>query len=227
MATLLITILPSLLIVTFFVKSDRFPEPTKQIVKIFFYGILICFPAYLLNTALIGVYANTEIYDGLVSSFLSAAPIEEVLKFTVLYSLVYKMKDFNEPIDSIVYGVTVSLGFATLENIYYVYFLNDYFDTSSQSLAVLRSFSAIPAHGVFGATMGYFFMKYSFVKKQNNLALSMVVPILLHGSYNFFAHTYFIVSLLIVIISWVVVLRSFARLKKSQKKKKREYEKKV
>jgi len=227
MATLLITILPSLLIVTFFVKSDRFPEPTKQIVKIFFYGILICFPAYLLNTALIGVYANTEIYDGLVSSFLSAAPIEEVLKFTVLYSLVYKMKDFNEPIDSIVYGVTVSLGFATLENIYYVYFLNDYFDTSSQSLAVLRSFSAIPAHGVFGATMGYFFMKYSFVKKQNNLALSMVVPILLHGSYNFFAHTYFIVSLLIVIISWVVVLRSFARLKKSQKTKKREYEKKV
>ena len=227
MATLLITILPSLLIVTFFVKSDRFPEPTKQIVKIFFYGILICFPAYLLNTALIGVYANTEIYDGLVSSFLSAAPIEEVLKFTVLYSLVYKMKDFNEPIDGIVYGVTVSLGFATLENIYYVYVLHDYFDASSQSLAVLRSFSAIPAHGVFGAIMGYFFMKYSFVKKQNNLALCMIVPILLHGSYNFFAHTYFIVSLLIVIISWVVVLRSFSRLKKSQKTKKREYEKKV
>ena len=61
------------------------------------------------------------------------------------------MKDFNEPIDGVVYGVTVSLGFATLENIYYVYFLNDYFDTSSQSLAILRSFSAIPAHGVFGA----------------------------------------------------------------------------
>ena len=137
------------------------------------------------------------------------------------------MKDFNEPIDGIVYGVIVSLGFATLENIYYVYALNDYFNTSSQSLAILRSFSAIPAHGVFGATMGYFFMKYSFFSKQNNLALCMIVPILLHGSYNFFAHTYFIVSLLIVIISWVVVLRSFSRLKKSQKTKKREYEKKV
>ena len=64
--------------------------------------------------------------------FLSAAPVEEVLKFTVLYSLVYKMKDFNEPIDGIVYGVTVSLGFATLENIYYVYVLSDYFGTTSQ-----------------------------------------------------------------------------------------------
>ncbi len=227
MTTLLITILPSLLIITFFVKSDRFPEPTNQIIKIFFYGILLCFPAFYLNTQLIGVYANTGIGDDLVSSFLSAAPVEEVLKFTVLYSLVYKMKDFNEPMDGIVYGVTVSLGFATLENIYYVYVLSDHFDTSSQSLAILRSFSAIPAHGVFGATMGYFFMKYSFISKQNNLALCMIVPILLHGSYNFFAHTYFIVSLLIVIVSWVVVLRSFSRLKKSQKTKKREYEKKV
>ena len=35
--------------------------------------------------------------------------------------LVYKMKDFNEPTDGIVYGVCASLGFATLENFYYVY----------------------------------------------------------------------------------------------------------
>ena len=56
-------------------------------------------------------------------------------------------------------------------NIYYVYFLSDYFDTTSQSLALLRLFSAIPAHGIFGATMGYFFMKYAFIKKENNLAL--------------------------------------------------------
>ena len=227
MGTLLITILPSLLIVTFFVKSDRFPEPTNQIIKIFFYGIILCFPAFYLNTALISIYTNTGVGEDLISSFLSAAPIEEVLKFTVLYSLVYKMKDFNEPIDGIVYGVTVSLGFATLENIYYVYLLSNYFDTTSQSLAILRSFSAIPAHGIFGAAMGYYFMKYSYVSKKNNLALCMIVPILLHGSYNFFAHSYFIVSLLIVIISWIILLISFSKLKKAQKSKKREYEKKL
>ena len=227
MGTLLITILPSLLIVTFFVKSDRFPEPTNQIIKIFFYGIILCFPAFYLNTALISIYTNTGVGEDLISSFLSAAPIEEVLKFTVLYSLVYKMKDFNEPIDGVVYGVTVSLGFATLENIYYVYLLSNYFDTTSQSLAILRSFSAIPAHGVFGALMGYFFMQYSYVSKKNNLALCMIVPILLHGSYNFFAHSYFIVSLLIVIISWIILLISFSKLKKAQKSKKREYEKKL
>ena len=227
MTTLLITILPSLLIVAFFVKSDRFPEPTSQIIKIFMFGVFLCIPAFLINTELSYIYANTDIDEALISSFLSAAPVEEVLKFTVLYSLVYKMKDFNEPIDGIVYGVTVSLGFATLENIYYVYFLSDYFDTTSQSLALLRSFSAIPAHGIFGATMGYFFMKYAFIKKENNLALCMIVPILLHGAYNYFAYNFFIIALLIVIISWIVLIKAFSRLKKSQKKKRREYEKKV
>lgn len=227
MSTLLITILPSILIVLFFVKSDRFPEPTSEIIKVFFYGILLCIPAFYINTALMDIYANMNIDDALVSSFLSAAPVEEVLKFTVLYSLVYKMKDFNEPIDAIVYGVTVSLGFATLENIYYVYFLSDYFGTTSEGLAILRSFSAIPAHGIFGATMGYFFMKYSFIQKQNNLAMCLIVPILLHGIYNFFASSYFIISLLTVIISWIVLLRAFSRLKKSQSQKRREYEKKI
>ena len=227
MVTLLITILPSLLIVTFFVMSDRFREPNKEILKVFVYGIILVFPAFYLNSALSEIFASRPISENLIRSFLTAAPVEEVLKFCVLYSLVYKMKDFNEPIDGIVYGVSVSLGFATLENIYYVYFLSDYFDSSARTLAIVRSFSAVPAHGVFGAVMGYFFMKYSFVKKQNNLFLCMFVPFLLHGFYNFFAADHFIVSFLLIVISWIVVLRMFSRLKKSQKTKKREYEKKV
>ena len=224
----MLTILPSILIVAFFVISDRFKEPTKEIIKVFIYGILITIPAYYLNTYLGDYYDNyTKFSEALKGSFLSAGPVEEGLKLLVLYFFVYKMKDFNEPIDGIVYGVAVSLGFATLENIYYVYILSDYFNTTSQALAILRSFSAIPAHAIFGATMGYFFMKYSFIQKQNNLAMCLIVPILLHGIYNFFAGQYFIISLLTVIISWIVLIRAFLRLKKSQLQKKREYEKKV
>ena len=75
--------------------------------------------------------------------------------------------------------------------------------------------------------MGYFFMKYSFIHKQHNLAMCLIVPILLHGIYNFFANSYFIISLITVIISWIVLLRAFSKLKKSQLQKKKEYEKKV
>jgi len=227
MGTLLITILPSLLIVTFFVMSDRFREPNKEIIKVFVYGIIITFPAFYLNTSLLGIFASMTISKNLISSFLTAAPVEETLKFCVLYFLVYKMKDFNEPIDGVVYGVTVSLGFATLENFYYVYFLSDFYDISDRGLAIIRSFTAVPAHGVFGVAMGYFFMKYCFAKKQSNLFFCILVPFLLHGFYNFFVEDYFIVSLLLIIISWIVALRMFGKLKEAQKTKKREYEKKV
>ena len=227
MQLLLVTILPSILIVLFFVKSDRFKEPTKQIVKVFFLGILITIPAYFLNTYLSEIWYTTNASEGLISSFLTAAPVEEGLKLSVLYFFVYKMKDFNEPIDGIVYGVTVSLGFATLENIYYVYLLADYFETTSMTLAILRSFSAIPAHAVFGIFMGYFFMKYVFIKKGDNLIFAFVVPFALHGCYNLFTSSNFFVSLILILIAWIVAIRMFSRLKKTQKTKRREYEKKL
>ena len=228
MALLLTTILPSILIILFFVYSDKFKEPRGEIIKVFLYGILITIPAYFLNT-FIGefFYINTRASENLISSFLTAAPIEEGLKLTVLYYLVYKMKDFNEPIDGIVYGVTVSLGFATLENFYYVYILAEYFETTSMALAIARSFSAVPAHAVFGVFMGYFFMKYSFIKKGDNLFFAFVVPFVLHGCYNLFTGTNFAISLLLIIVSWIIALRLFSRLKKTQKSKKKEYEKKI
>ena len=228
MALLLVTILPSILIILFFVYSDKFKEPKGEILKVFFYGILITIPAYFLNTYLDAFwYNNFRASEGLISSFLTAAPVEEGLKLSILYFFVYKMKDFNEPIDGIVYGVTASLGFATLENFYYVYLLADYFETSSMSLAILRSFSAVPAHAVFGVFMGYFFMKYVFIKKGDNLLFAFIVPFVLHGCYNLFASSNFIVSLGLVLISWIIALRMFSRLKKTQKEKKREYEKKI
>ncbi|WP_440926680.1 PrsW family intramembrane metalloprotease [Candidatus Pelagibacter sp.] len=228
MALLLATILPSILIILFFVYSDKFKEPRGEIIKVFFYGILITIPAYFLNTY-IGdfFYTSTRVSENLISSFLTAAPVEEGLKLSVLYYFVYKMKDFNEPMDGIVYGVTVSLGFATLENFYYVYLLADYFETTSMSLAILRSFSAVPAHAIFGVFMGYFFMKYAFIKKGDNLFFAFIVPFVLHGCYNLFAGSNFIISLALIMISWVIALRMFARLKKTQKKKRREYEKKI
>jgi RsiW-degrading membrane proteinase PrsW (M82 family) len=228
MSLLLVTILPSILIILFFVNSDKFKEPKSEIIKVFIFGILITIPAYILNTFLGDFwYNNTKVSQNLISSFLTAAPVEEGLKLSILYYFVYKMKDFNEPLDGIVYGVTASLGFATLENIYYVYLLADHFQTTSMALAVVRSFSAVPAHAVFGIFMGYFFMKYAFIKKGDNLFFAFIIPFVLHGCYNLFISSNFYAAMLLIIISWIVALRMFSRLKKTQKKKRKEYEKKV
>ena len=227
MQLLLATILPSILIISLFVFSDKFREPKFEIIKVFFYGILITIPAYFLNSYIGDALQNTQLNIALINSFFTAAPVEEGLKLSVLYFLVYKMKDFNEPIDGIVYGVCASLGFATLENIYYVYLLADYFETSSMSLALLRAFSAVPAHAVFGLFMGYFFMRYSFIKKGDNLIFAFFIPFGLHSFYNFFIFSSPIIGYAVIFIAWVIGLRLFSRLKITQKRKRKEYEKKI
>ena len=75
--------------------------------------------------------------------------------------------------------------------------------------------------------MGYFFMKYSFIKKGDNLVFAFLVPFTLHGCYNLFIASNFIISFILIIISWIIALRLFFQLKKIQKYKKKEYEKKI
>ena len=76
--------------------SDKFREPRKSILKVFFYGCLICIPAFFANTILDSFwFYQTKVPEELIGSFLAPAFVEEALKFSVLYYVVYKMKDFK------------------------------------------------------------------------------------------------------------------------------------
>ena len=59
-------------------------------------------------------------------------------------------------------------------------------------LAIVRAFSAVPAHAAFGIIMGYFFMRYAYIKKQENLILAFLIPALLHSLYNFYIVTNYV-----------------------------------
>ncbi len=225
---LLTTILPPILIVIIFAASDKFKEPNKEIFLVFISGILITIPAYISNTFLIkDVYVNYPfISEGIAASFLSAAVVEEGLKFLVLYFVVYRLSEFNEPMDAIVYGVCASLGFATLENIFYIFYSD--FGIEPIYLSILRGFTTIPAHAIFGVMMGYFFMRYAFIHKSKSLFLSFLIPYLLHGFYNYFIGiNYFAISLALIIVSWFIGIKLFLKLRQEQRLKRREYEKKV
>ena len=99
MGLLIITTLPSILILMYFVKGDKFPEPQDKILKTFFWGLAICLPAYIGNTLLFEVYRDLGISNILSSSFFGPAIVEEGLKFLVFLNIVYKFRDFDEPID--------------------------------------------------------------------------------------------------------------------------------
>ena len=116
------TVIPPILILLFFTLTDRFKEPKTTIITVFFLGFLICLPAGILNQLSHDFFFNgTDYSKDLTGSFLGPAWAEELLKFSILYLIILKRDEFNEPMDGLVYGVIVSLGFATYENYTYVY----------------------------------------------------------------------------------------------------------
>ena len=220
--TLLITIIPSLALLFYFVLSDKFKEPKLTVLAVFFLGYLICLPAGTLNDFSYKLLEDgTELSKRLGYSFLGPAWAEELLKFSILYLIVLRRDEFNEPMDGIVYGVAASLGFATYENYDYVFRLAEQWDLVPMDVAIWRSYSAIPMHGLNGCLMGFYFGKYAFTGDKKFLLLSLLIPFLMHGLYNFLDYPY---SLLIVVILVIYSLILHSDLKKLQKSKKQEKE---
>jgi protease PrsW len=212
--TLLITVGVPLFIVFAIIYSDRFREPTDLVIKTFFAGVIICFPAAELNHLLIPSYEYSY----------RAGFTEEMLKFLVLYFYIRPKSAFNEPMDAIVYGVLVSLGFATFENITYVYQGN--FEVDSFSLAIMRSVSAIPLHATCGIIMGYFFGLYAFTHSKQFLIKSIIFPIGIHAIYNFLTtYDFFFLYFLVAVMIYARGLHT--ELSELQLKKAREDETKV
>ena len=220
MSTLLITIVPSLLILIYFFLSDKFKEPKGTIALVFGLGVLICLPAGIINEFMEVNFSNI-FSERLLYSFLGPAWGEEILKFLILYTIVLKRNEFNEPMDGIVYGVVASLGFATYENYDYVFRLAETWNINPAQMALWRSYSAVPMHGLNGCIMGFYFGKYAFTADKKYLVLSLLIPFLLHGFYNFLEYPFHFMIVGIMIV-YAIILHS--DLKKLQLKKNKEKE---
>jgi len=193
MALILLTIGPPLLILFYIIKSDRFMEPASAIIKVFLLGVSLLFPAIWLN----GIFITDE------TAYL-AGLTEESLKYLAFILIVTKLQEFDEKMDAIVYGTLISLGFATYENYEYVYL---YFPDSSYAIAWARAFSAIPLHAMCGVIMGYHLGMHYFENKSNSnhLLLALLIPILVHGSYNYLInympwHFIFLIGVLFYVV---------------------------
>ena len=121
---------------------------------------------------------DNVINNALLGGFFAGGLVEEVLKFLVLYFYILREKAFDEPMDGIVYGTVVSLGFATLENYDYVYRLSEYYELQPIDVAYVRSYTAIPLHALCGVIMGFYFGMYTFVSGGKNLSLALIVSLI-------------------------------------------------
>ena len=225
---ILIAILPTLSILLFFVDSDKFREPKKTVLSTFILGIFIIAPLEVFHYGTEMILGEPIEYNAFFRAFFAAAFLEELFKFCVLFFFCTKFTEFNEPMDGIVYGITASLGFAFWENLQYVY-MAEREVTESLQVAWIRAFTAVPSHAFDGIIMGFFIGRHYFrdYKTKINLVWALLIPITLHGFYDWVLmeesiNRNFMYLVLVVELGLVVYL--YRNLKNQQIVKKKEGE---
>ncbi|MDB4682536.1 PrsW family glutamic-type intramembrane protease [Crocinitomicaceae bacterium] len=163
-------------------KDKHEKEPLKLLVISFLLGAVSVIPTTILT--LIGQYffdfnpMSSSFYFSLFSCVVGIGLIEEYSKFIFVRYYTYRKEDFNEPFDGIVYCVMVSMGFATVENILYVY-------EGGQAVAWARMFTAVPMHAIFAIIMGYYMGIQKFYNKKGYAFIGLLYASVLHGVYDF------------------------------------------
>lgn len=186
---LVLAVLPSMLIAEYIYKSDRADyEPKPLLWSLFLLGAVSCLPASLIEGLLDPVAADifgaNSLGYILVDYFLVVAVAEEGCKYFFLRLRTWKKPDFDYRFDGIVYAVMVGLGFATLENIMYVF-------TYGFGNGVVRALLSVPGHAGWAVIMGYYYGRMKMfdtvgdhAQYQRNQVCALLVPMLCHGIFD-------------------------------------------
>ena len=178
-------VLPALVLFFYIYKRDAQPEPFSKLLSALLIGVAICVPVafveqYISNWLFAGGEPKT-LFGSTANAFLVAAVPEESAKLLALWLVLRKNKYFDEHFDGIVYAVCVSLGFALIENIFYVVGSG----ANWANVALGRAFLAVPGHYAFGVLMGYYYSIYHFGGRSRKVAIKvLLMPVLAHGVYD-------------------------------------------
>lgn len=215
-----VALLPAIVLCTYvFIKDRVEKEPIGLLLKLFALGAILVFPAATIEGALTAMlegfflpetpilveeginFYNHEAYLYIFTdNTIGIALVEEGIKFLVLICLTRKSREFDSLFDGLIYAVFVSLGFAALENVFYVWQYG--LDTG-----IMRAVLSVPGHMFFAVMMGYHYSMWHITDKaaetekdlkaqgiiQSNLkpfsskkeiALCLIIPTLAHGTYN-------------------------------------------
>lgn len=205
--------LPGIIWLLFFLQEDsKRSEPKRLIASTFLWGGLATFVVLPLQIAAKYFLFAGGVVDGNWMHIVALATIEEILKFAAVYFWISGRKEFDEPIDAMVYMVVASLGFATVENVATVLRA-----TSAPELLTLRFIGATLLHSLASGIIGYYWSRGIIKRKVLQYVLAgIVVASAFHAVFNYLMVIWgpsLRVTGLLIILAFVV-LRDFEELKK-------------
>ncbi|MEZ5987527.1 MAG: PrsW family intramembrane metalloprotease [Planctomycetota bacterium] len=162
-------------------RDDLDPEPLRLVLLDFALGIGLALGVLALRPSLDAwVLSLPEASRRFADAFLATAPVEEVAKMLPLF-LAWRRRAFDEPLDGVIYGTAVALGFASLENFLYLRMSGD------PVLILMRGFTAVPIHVACSGATGLLFGIAKFRRGPERPLLilcGLIFAIALHGLYD-------------------------------------------
>ena len=207
----IIIILASVLPPIIFIGAvDRFDhdkkEPRKVLLRLFAAGVVMPLAALVLELALVPL--SRMIPNPLsipAEAFLGIALPEEGVKLMALFLIIRRRREFDEVLDGAVYGITVAMGFALLENIIYVMGSG-----TPMAAALLRGITAVPLHAAAGGFMGLALAR-DRIESKGSISLALLTAVIIHGIYDLILLHPVLPDILIfaVLIAgwWVLIIR--------------------
>jgi RsiW-degrading membrane proteinase PrsW (M82 family) len=183
----------------YFYRRDRVePEPRRLVLRVFLYGGLSAIPAGLVEVPFAVITGAP-----LAVAVIAAPVVEELAKLAVVHWTMYRHREFDEPMDGIVYAAAAALGFATVENVLYVATASRAAEDSAvwghvAGVAVARAVLSVPGHVLFSGMWGYALgvARFSGPAKGRRLVRNGVfAAISLHAVFNALAATRIVAAL--------------------------------
>ena len=193
MVTLILIVLgllPGFAWLIFYLKEDiKHPEPKILIFYTFLGGALV---------TLLVLWFQYRVHDWLIFqgfssfglvSFILLASVEEFFKFFTVFLLISRRKEFDEPIDAMIYMIVAALGFATVENVASVLQTGSitWPSVGPVETTVLRFVGATLLHTLASGLVGYQWGQ-AIYKKSGHVGMigaGLVVATLLHAVFNY------------------------------------------
>lgn len=175
-------LLPSLIWLVFWTREDKHPEPRTLLAGCFLGGMLSVVAAYYAEQYLAGLVTTENL------RYVLWAGAEEIVKFIAVAAIALHTLSNDEPIDAMIYCITVALGFAALEN---VIFLMNWLQNGEIVRSIvngdLRFIGATLVHvvssGLIGFSLAITFYRHSAAKILG-VILSLAAAIAVHASFN-------------------------------------------
>jgi RsiW-degrading membrane proteinase PrsW (M82 family) len=220
----ILVLIPSITWAIFFYLQDRLePEPLSHILGAFLAGgaaaAIAALPlSHILFRVRTWLYASSTHF--VLGSFLITASLFSILIYCIIRFIFYPSKEFNEPVDGMVYGAMSGGGFAFISSLYSLSLNTGY---TLFAIAYIAATNILIYSGV-GSLIGYAMGTAKFKRKNIDRFSSMgiVMGIILLGIYHLlnefiflsgFEHTFWLSFMLTALYAFAILLSCYLKMR--------------